>query len=522
MSKYTELHLHQFWPDFKNHSSFSSIELKAKYDIQKLHGLCFQYSTKFLWLLEENTGRVMKINSKNGANCTPEKVVGLKKTVGFIVYIQMTSNGQCVLLTNTNNETFSLMTQSCNLLQNPGSTLERTSFFTQHEMHQEMAAKLFDAQTIQLHKISILGAQQEIKLQESEKENFPHSTCDAKTSKPDSEHWILNFFWLFVKLPWRELFRPNEVQDEQISFCVIHPELTKDFEMIARNLILQIADKLKAIKKPVQLFNGSPIFKTDGDTLEFSYTFNVKMGEFALNGISFTTLKVATCQVNQFLVLGNGDEISLGNISDLFDLKEKIILELFEAVFNHLTGPVKVISSMGKQTTGKSYLLNHLMGSSFNISGTRCTDGCWMTVKVARGCLYVILDFEGLGSFERMDQDDMLLSLFNSSLSTMTLFKTEQRLDRNTDQLFTEFNLGSDQLRSIDKIFQGQFMIIVKDVAESDVEDISKEFEEKINGLLHKKKHNNFISKLYSGGFQINPFPLFQTKSTMTSIYWIS
>ena len=513
MSENAELHLYQFSPDFKNHSSFSSIELKAKYDLQKLQGLCFQYCSKFLWLLEESTGRVMKINSKNGTNCTPEKVVGLKKTVGIIVSIQMTSNGQCALLTNTNKETFSLMTQSCNLLQNPGSTLERTSFFTQHELHQEMAAKIIDAQTLQLQKISILGAQQEIKLQESEKEKISDSLCDVKTSKTNAEHWILNFYWLFVKFPCQEFFGSNEIQNEQISFCVVYPEFAEDFEMIARNMLLQIADKLKATKKPVQLFNGSPSFKCDGDTLEIRDIFYVKMGEFVQSIISFTPLKIARCQTNQFLVLENGDAISLENISDVFDLKEKINLGLFEAVFNHWTGPVKVISSMGKQTTGKSYLLNHLMGSSFNISGTRCTDGCWMTVKVAQGCLYVILDFEGLGSFERTDQDDMLLSLFNSSLSTMTLFKTEQRLDRDTDQLFSKFNLGSDQLKNTDKIFQGQFMIIVKDVAESDVEDIRKEFEEKINGLLHKEKHNNFISKLYRGGFQINPFSPFQTKS---------
>ena len=508
-----EIHLYQFSPDFKNHSSFSSIQLKAKYDIQKLQGLCFQYYSKFLWLLEENTGRLMKISCKNGANCTPEKVVGLKKTVGMIVSIQMTSNGQCALLTNTNNERFSLMTQSCNLLQYPENTFERMSFFTQHELHQEMAAKLIDAQTLQLQKISILGAQQEIKLQESEKEKITHSICDAKTSKTDAEHWISNFYWLFVKFPCQDLFGLKEMQAEQICFCVLHPESANDFEKVARNTLLQIADKLKATKKPVQLFNSSPTFKCEGSTLAFRDIFTVNLGEFIQNVIGFTPLKIARCQANQFLVLHNGEPISLENISDVFDLTEKINLGLFEGVFNHWTGPVKVISSMGKQTTGKSYLLNHLMGSSFNISGTRCTDGCWMTVKVAQGCLYVILDFEGLGSFERTDQDDMLLSLFNSSLSTITLFKTEQRVDRDTDQLFTKFNLGSDQLKSTQKIFRGQFMIIVKDVAATDIEEVCKEFEEKINGLLIKEKHNNFISKLYRGGFQINPFSPFETKS---------
>jgi hypothetical protein len=35
---------------------------------------------------------------------------------------------------------------------------------------------------------------------------------------------------------------------------------------------------------------------------------------------------------------------------------------------------------MGKQSTGKSYMLNQLSGSCFDTSGGRCTDGVWMTV----------------------------------------------------------------------------------------------------------------------------------------------
>ena len=157
--------------------------------------------------------------------------------------------------------------------------------------------------------------------------------------------------------------------------------------------------------------------------------------------------RYAATQANEFLVLKDGSALSTENAQDVFEMKDYIDLGLFESIFNWWSGSVKVISSMGKQATGKSYMLNHVMGSSFDISGARCTDGCWMTMNVQEDCLYVILDFEGLGSFERTDQDDMLLSLFNSAISTMTIFKTEHRIDRDTDQLFSKFNLGSDQLK---------------------------------------------------------------------------
>ena len=68
-----------------------------------------------------------------------------------------------------------------------------------------------------------------------------------------------------------------------------------------------------------------------------------------------------------------------------------------------------------------------------------------MTLNVQEESLYVILDFEGLGSFECTDHDDMLLFLFNSAVSTMTLFKTEHRIHRDTYQLFSKLNFGSDQ-----------------------------------------------------------------------------
>lgn len=42
-----------------------------------------------------------------------------------------------------------------------------------------------------------------------------------------------------------------------------------------------------------------------------------------------------------------------------------------------------------------------------SISGT---DGVWMTVREHSDITYVMLDFEGLGSFERSAQEDMLLS----------------------------------------------------------------------------------------------------------------
>lgn len=73
------------------------------------------------------------------------------------------------------------------------------------------------------------------------------------------------------------------------------------------------------------------------------------------------------------------------------------------------------ITSMGKQATGK-YFLYHMTGSAFAIAGTRCTDGAWITLRILEDCLLVVLDFKGLGAFERTDQETVFLSVVNASL----------------------------------------------------------------------------------------------------------
>ncbi len=110
------------------------------------------------------------------------------------------------------------------------------------------------------------------------------------------------------------------------------------------------------------------------------------------------------------------------NYADALSLAELIRFGFYESVLESWVGDIKVISSMGKQSSGKSYLLNHLSGSMLDVAGGRCTDGVWMTICPASSCLYVLLDFEGLGSFERSEQEDMLLSLLNAAISNITVF----------------------------------------------------------------------------------------------------
>jgi GTPase Era involved in 16S rRNA processing len=81
--------------------------------------------------------------------------------------------------------------------------------------------------------------------------------------------------------------------------------------------------------------------------------------------------------------------------------------------------PVKVVSSMGEQSVGKSFALNHLVDTSFAGSAMRTTEGVWMSVTPVDDCLIVALDFEGIHSIERSAQEDALLVLFNTAISNL-------------------------------------------------------------------------------------------------------
>ncbi|CAN5957584.1 unnamed protein product [Sphagnum jensenii] len=75
---------------------------------------------------------------------------------------------------------------------------------------------------------------------------------------------------------------------------------------------------------------------------------------------------------------------------------------------------------MGKQSSRKSHLLTHLSGLLPDVAGVRCTNGVWLAVHFTSDCLYLLLDFEGLGSFEC--SQDMLLLILNAAFSYITSF----------------------------------------------------------------------------------------------------
>ena len=73
-------------------------------------------------------------------------------------------------------------------------------------------------------------------------------------------------------------------------------------------------------------------------------------------------LQIARAENESFVILKDGLREDVGDFNHLSELAEFISFGLYETVLESNENPVVVISSMGKQSTGKSYMLNHLAG----------------------------------------------------------------------------------------------------------------------------------------------------------------
>ena len=80
-----------------------------------------------------------------------------------------------------------------------------------------------------------------------------------------------------------------------------------------------------------------------------------------------------------------------------------------------------IVSIMGRQSSGKSYLLNRVFGTRFGVSSARCTDGIWMSIGKIENITFVILDCEGLFSTRRTQDEETMLLAFLSSISDITI-----------------------------------------------------------------------------------------------------
>ncbi|EGZ26633.1 hypothetical protein PHYSODRAFT_477348, partial [Phytophthora sojae] len=305
--------------------------------------------------------------------------------------------------------------------------------------------------------------------------------------------------------PLGDTFLTNEVQAECVNghVFVFDPLARKlhafSVDVTVRSDSYSMRHGEKCLRKEHWMYTFYHVFENEKSMVAFLQTL-----------VTFLPIQICRAEANALTVLRDGLDPSF-DVAEVeqesADIAESTRFGLLSPLLSAWEGRVVVITSMGKQSTGKSYFLNHLTGSSFAIAGNRCTDGAWMTLRIMKDVLLVVLDFEGLGSFERTDQEDVFLAVLNASLSMFTIFRMEMRLDKEIDKLFTKFQKGMDLLKQDKRLFRGIFYMSVKDINPNDGRDVLSEFTGKIRNLLKATSGQNFLTNMYSGKVSISCSP---------------
>ncbi|KAF7370371.1 VWFA domain-containing protein [Mycena sanguinolenta] len=303
--------------------------------------------------------------------------------------------------------------------------------------------------------------------------------------------------------------RHNFVNHNALISC--HSDVWARFSCHHLNFSPYFDDLICAFEQQTRKPTGNTLKKIDVHALEinrilasFSSDANwvvseFRAGEWLVDLLCSIPIQVAVTHENRFVPLKDGcvstalEQKLLG--AEVGQIVDSISVGWYESVFQSYMAskPIKVVSSMGEQSVGKSYGLNHLVDTSFAGSAMRTT---------------------GVHSIERSAQEDTLLVLFNTAISNLVLFRNNFAMSRSITGLFQSFQSSSTVLdpAANPQLFKSRLVIIIKDVVDSDEKEIVKEFSTKFQKIVEDEQSANFISRLHDGQLDIIPWPVIESK----------
>ncbi|GMF17973.1 unnamed protein product [Phytophthora lilii] len=326
------------------------------------------------------------------------------------------------------------------------------------------------------------------------------------------QHWMYTFYHVFEKFPVQGLLETGSPTPVSVAVVCSDVKNIRILHEKCHDFFSMLMSDLMSLNKPLHGLDLTRVLTVQYSVRDVEMK-SMSQKAFFQTLITFLPVQICRAEANALTVLHDGtaqcvDEVEIDSQTwGAAEIAESIRFGLLSPILCAWRGQCIVITSMGKQSTGKSYFLNQLTGSSFAIAGNRCTDGAWMALRIMEDTLLVILDFEGLGSFERTDQEDVFLSVLNASVSMFTIFRMEMRFDKDIDRLFTKFQKGTNLLKNDERLFKGTLYMSVKDVNPNDRRDVLAEFERKFQKLLTANREHNFLTEMYSGRLGVNCSP---------------
>ncbi|CAD8053803.1 unnamed protein product [Paramecium primaurelia] len=181
-------------------------------------------------------------------------------------------------------------------------------------------------------------------------------------------------------------------------------------------------------------------------------------------------------------------QLHLGFLEDYLQAEEKNIF---------------VVGIIGKQSSGKSYLLNRVFGTRFSVSSARCTDGVWGSIAYVDNQKFLILDCEGLFNGARTEKDEIKMLAFVTAISDITILNSDSTFSRYQNELFNNLVEASKQLND-EKLFMGLLYIIIRDVSITDNKGVDQELLKNLDRLKSADSQDIiFLDKLFNNKLSV-------------------
>ncbi|CAG8529032.1 12160_t:CDS:10, partial [Funneliformis caledonium] len=330
-------------------------------------------------------------------------------------------------------------------------------------------------------------------------EKYPIDNCiDNEQNRPFCLHIVLDILSHGDNAV--DIFRKYRTNFEEYVL-----DMFKDLKRETNKPQLVLKEFLTCVST-FQEFNVDNLIRSKKNKMK-----NYQLGEWIIQLLCLIPIQIAVSKNHQFQPLCDGSLKAESEQSDGYHIMDNITRNIsfgwYEGILNHFGDrKVKVVSSMGEHSCGKSYFLNHLIGTSFD--GSEMREGVWMSLVNTQKCIYVVLNFEGLVSLEKSSQDDLLLALFGTVMSNLIFFKCHFAINRDMSLMFQRFQDGAMLFESDPKLFQAKLCVIIKDVPRTEKE-IVREFQSKVSRLISNEGENNFISRMFQGELNVIPWPMF-------------
>ncbi|PKC69356.1 hypothetical protein RhiirA1_533516 [Rhizophagus irregularis] len=287
------------------------------------------------------------------------------------------------------------------------------------------------------HKVIEIISEERIKLADSYKlmfEKYPIDSCiDNEQNKPLNLHIVLDI-----------LSDEADIDEYSTNFEDYVLDMFKDLKIETNKPQISLK-KFSTFVTTFRGFNIENLIKRKKIT-------NYQLGEWIIQLSCLIPIQIAVAKNNQFQPLCDGlsaeDNVKfIDEYHPVDSIARNISFGWYEGIFKHFGDrQVKVVSSMSEQSCEKSYLLNHLIRSTF--------DG-----------------------------------------SAMNQFA----INRDMSSMFQRFQNGAT----------AKLCIIIKDVPKNDRDDVVREFYSRFEQLVTEEGEDNFITKMYKDGLNIMPWPVF-------------